>query len=137
MATRISTEIRDLACNAVVDALDAGAGAPTLKVYTGTQPASAEDAATGTLLATFTLDATAAFGASSSGVATLDVSPAISAVAAATGTAGWFRAADSTDANRIDGSVGQGSGDLSLDNTSITSGQTVNLVSWTVTMPAG
>lgn len=136
MATRISTEMRDAACNAIVDLLDAGT-TPTLKVYTGTQPASAEDAATGTLLVTFSLDGTAAFGASSSGVATLDVVPAISAVAGAAGTAGWFRAADSTDTNRIDGSVGQGSGDLSLDNTTIANGQTVNLVSWTVTMPAG
>lgn len=136
MATRISTEMRDAACNAVVDLLDAGT-TPTLKIYTGSQPASAEDAATGTLLATFNLDGTAAFGASSSGTATLDVSPAISTTGAATGTAGWFRAADSSDTNRIDGSVGQGSGDLSLDNTSIVSGQTVNLVSWTVTVPAG
>lgn len=136
MATRISTEMRDAACNAIVDLLDAGA-TPTLKVYTGSQPASAEDAATGTLLATFSLDGTAAFGAAATGVATLDVTPAISTTGAAAGTAGWFRAADSTDTNRIDGSVGQGSGDLSLDNTVIAVGQTVNLVSWTVTMPAG
>lgn len=136
MATRISDEVRNLACDAVVDSLDAGT-TPTVKIYTGTQPADADDAATGTLLVTINLDATAAFGAAVAGVASVDNSPALTGVAVATGTAGWFRAADSTDTNRIDGDVGMGSGTLNLDNTSIAVDQVVTLTSWTVTMPAG
>lgn len=133
MASRLSDEVRNLACDAVVDSLDAGA-TPTIKIYTGSQPADADDAASGTLLVTINLDGTAAFGAASGGAASLDVSPAISGVASASGTAGWFRAADSTDTNRIDGDVGEGSGTLNLDNTDITSGQTVTITSWTVTV---
>lgn len=135
MATRISDEVRNLACDAIVDGLDAGAGAATIKIYTGAQPADADDAASGTLLATITMS-DPAFGAAAAGVATADNTPALSVAAAATGTAGWFRAADSTDVNRIDGDVGQGSGTLNLDNTSIVSGQTVTVTGWTVTVPA-
>lgn len=135
MATRLSDEVRTLADDAIVDSLDAGAGAGTLKIYTGTQPADADDAASGTLLATITYS-DPAFGASSNGVATADTTPALSAVAGASGTAGWFRRADSNDTNRIDGSVGEGSGDLSLDNTDIASGQTVTVTSDTITVPA-
>lgn len=133
MTTRISDEVRTLACDAIVDSLDAGAGAATIKIYTGSQPADADDAASGTLLATITMS-DPAFAAAVAGAAAADTSPALSAVAGAAGTAGWFRAADSNDANRIDGSVGEGSGDLSLDNTDIAVGQTVTVTGWTVTV---
>jgi hypothetical protein len=134
MATRISDEVRTLMVDAAVDGLDAGAGAATIKIYTGSQPADADDAASGTLLVTITMS-DPAFGAGSAGVATADNTPALSAVAGASGTAGWFRAADSNDTNRIDGDVGEGSGTLNLDNTDIASGQTVTITSWTVTQP--
>lgn len=134
MATRISTAARNAACDAIVDLLDAGAGAGTLKIYTGSQPASAQDAETGTLLATFTLP-DPVFGAAATGVATAN---AISnATGAAAGTAGWFRAEDSTGANVIDGSVGTSGADLNLNTTTISVGLTVSITSWTVTMPAG
>lgn len=136
MATRISDEVRTFAVDAIVDALDLGPGAATIKVYTGAQPADADDAASGSLLVTITMS-DPAFGAGAAGVATADNTPALSAVASGAGVAGWFRAADSTDANRIDGSVGEGSGELSLDNTDIAIGQTVTVTGWTVTVPAG
>jgi hypothetical protein len=136
MATRLSDEVRNLACDAIVDSLDAGA-TPTVKIYTGSQPADADDAATGTLLVTINLDGTAAFGAAAAGVATADNSPALTGTAVAAGTAGWFRAADSGDVNRIDGDVGEGSGTLNLDNTDIGVGQLVTITGWTVTVPAG
>lgn len=138
MALRLATATRNAAADAVADLADGGASAGTVKVYSGTQPASANDAASGTLLVTFTLN-DPAFGAAASGVATLDVDPAISATAAATGTAGWFRMESSTPGTVIDGSVTAtgGGGDMTVDNTSITSGQTVNLTSGTITMPSG
>lgn len=139
MATnfQLSTAAQNAACNAIVDLLDAGAGAPTIKLYTGTQAANANTAiGAQTLLVTFTLDATAAYGAASSGAAALDVSPAITAVAVAGGTATWFRAADSTGAVVFDGSVGTASADLIMNTTTIANGNTCELNGHTVTVPA-
>jgi hypothetical protein len=57
-----------------------------------------------------------------------------SATASATGTAAHFRLYDSGGSTcKIQGTVGAGSGDLSLDNTSITSGQTVTISTFTLT----
>lgn len=132
MAVRLPTATRNAVTNVVTAAIDGGSGAATIEVRTGSQPASANDAATGTLLLTWTL-ADPSHGASSSGVATLDADPVISAVAAATGTAGWFRIKDSAGTTVLDGAVGT---DLALDNTAIVAGQTVNLTAGTITTPA-
>lgn len=138
MATRLPTAARNAAADAVVDLADAGSGAATVQVRTGSQPASANDAATGTLLVTITLN-DPAFGAASSGVATLDVDPELTGTAVATGTAGWFRLLDSTGATVLDGSVTAtgGGGDMTLASTSIASGAEVSITSGSVTMPAG
>jgi hypothetical protein len=133
MATRISTAARNAAADGVVDLLDAGAGAGTLKIYTGSQPATGDTAESGTLLATFTLS-DPAFGAASSGVATAAAIANTTGVAA--GTAGWFRAEDSTGANVLDGTVGTSGAELNLNTTTISVGLTVSITSWTVTMPA-
>lgn len=137
MAVRIPTATRNAACDAVVDLVDGGSGGGLVRIYTGSQPASANDAATGTLLVTITLN-DPAFGAASTGVATLDVDPALSATAVDTGTAGWFRMLDSSAATVLDGSVTAtgGGGDLTLASTSVASGATVSITSGTVTMPA-
>lgn len=137
MATRLPTATRNAVANAIVDALDAGAGAGTIKIYTGSQPASANDAASGTLLGTLTLS-DPAFGNASSGSATAGPITG-DTTADATGTAGWFRAADSTGATVIDGSVSAtgGGGDLQLDSVSIIAGGTINVTSWVVTAPSG
>lgn len=137
MAIRIPTASQNAAADAVVDRADAGVAAGKLHIYTGTQPASANDAASGTLLVEFTL-ADPAFGAASNGVATLtDPAPV---AASNTGTAGWFRIVDSDNITTLDGSVSAtgGDGDLQLTNTSIAAGQTVDIsAGGTVTMPAG
>lgn len=137
MATRLPTAARNAACDAVVDLADAGAGAATLKIYTGTQPATANDAVSGTLLATITLS-DPAFGSASTGVATLAGTP-LSATGVAAGTAGWARLADSTGATVLDGSVTAtgGGGQVELATTTISVGVTVQITSGTVTMPAG
>lgn len=137
MATRIPTNSRNAAADAVVDRLDAGAGAGKVRIYTGSQPASANDAATGTLLVDIPLN-DPAFGAAATGVATMDDTPTPSANAGATGTAGWFRALDSDDNTVIDGSVTAtgGGGDMELNTTSLVSGVAVSITAWTVTMPA-
>lgn len=137
MAIRISTTARNAACDAVVDLVDAGAGAGKLRIYTGTQPATADTAASGTLLADATL-IDPAFGAAATGTATLADPAAVTGSSA--GTAGWFRVLDSNNNTVFDGSVTAtgGGGDLQLSNTSIAVGQTVDIsAGGTVTMPAG
>lgn len=137
MATRISTAARSAAADGVVDQIDAGSGAGVLRIYTGSQPAGPGSSATGTMLVELPLS-DPAFGAASSGVASLDTSPAVSATAVADGTAGWFRLQDSTGAGVLDGSVTAtgGGGDLTLATTTITTGLTVTVTSGTVTAPA-
>lgn len=138
MAARLSTAARNAACNGAVDLVDAGPSPGTIDVRTGAQPASADDPATGTLLATFTL-ADPGFGDATVGVSTLDTSPALSATGVAAGAAGWFRMKDSTGASVLDGSVTAtgGGGELELSSTAVTVGLTVQVTSGTVTMPAG
>jgi hypothetical protein len=91
-------------------------------------------AATGTLLATFTL-ADPAAAAAAAGVATMDFSPAIDATVAADGTAGWFRVADSTGAAVFDGTVGTSGADLNFSSVAWVTGGTVELSSGTITEP--
>jgi hypothetical protein len=132
---QLATATQNAACNAVVDLID-GASAGTIKIYDGTQPANANTAvSTQNLLATITLK-NPAFGNSSAGVATLDVTGGVSTSASATGTATWFRCATSGGNTVFDGSVGTSGADLNLSSTSVVSGTTVSITSGTVTMPA-
>ncbi len=136
MAVRIATATRNAMMDALAAKVDGGTGAGRLKVYSGTQPANANTTATGTLLVTFTLN-DPAFGASAAGVITLSVSPSITATAAATGTAGWARLEDSAGNAVLDGTCGTAGSDFILDTTSVSSGQSIGLVSAsTLTMPA-
>ncbi|GGM55519.1 hypothetical protein GCM10012275_28300 [Longimycelium tulufanense] len=136
MSTRIVTGAQNAACDAIVDLVDAGAAAGTIKIYTGTQPASANDGiGTSTLLATFTL-ADPAFGAAASGSATLAGTP-LTTTGDTDGTAGWFRCADSAGATVFDGAVATSGAELNLNTTSISTGVTVEITSGTFTMPAG
>src|SRR5687768_3042374 len=124
MATRIPTAARNAATDAIVDRLDAGAGAGKLRIYTGSQPASANDAATGTLLAEFTL-ADPAFGNSATGTATASAIADTTGLAA--GDAGWFRALDSNSTTCIDGSVGTSGQDLNLNTLTVSIGVNVSV----------
>jgi hypothetical protein len=136
MALTLTPAARSAMIDALVDLLDAGAGAGTIQIRSGSRPASAADAATGTLLATVTLQ-DPAFGAASSGVATVNNPAAVTAVA--DGTAAWFRALDSNSATVCDGSVTAtgGGGDLTLLTTSLVTGFSVDITGGTFTQPAG
>lgn len=135
MTIRLSTASRNAAVDAVLGLLGS---AGIIQIRTGTQPASAQDAATGTLLATFTLN-NPAFGAGSGGVATLDVTPELETTGVADGTAGWWRASSGASATVMDGSctVTGGDGDLTLNTVTVSVGLTLQLTGGTVTMPAG
>jgi hypothetical protein len=125
MTLTLATASRNAACKAVTDLVDAGAGAGKLKIK-----------ASSTVLVTITL-ANPAFGAPSTGVATAASLPK-SGVAANAGTADGYEITDGSDVVVASGSVTitGGGGDITLDNTSITVGQTVTLNTLTHTQPA-
>lgn len=135
MAVTLATTARNAAADAVVDLLDAGAGAGTLQIRSGSKPASPQDAATGTLLATVTL-ADPAAGAAANGVATI-TDPA-SVTGSGDGTAGWARFLDSNAAAVMDCTVTAtgGGGDITLSTTTISTGVTVDMGAITYTQPA-
>ncbi len=120
MALTLGTSARNASVDARVDLIDAGSGAGKVKILTS------GDA----LLCTITL-ADPAFGSASSGSASASGLPK-SATASGTGTAAKYQVTDSDDNVIWSGtcSASGGGGDMILDSTSITSGQTVAITSW-------
>ena len=132
MALQFGTTLR----NDFLSQLDTVLGSSsTLVVYTGSVPASCAASATGTLLATVTLNSSP-FGSPSGGSVAMSGLP-LSATAGNSGTAGYFRLLDGSATCHNQGSCGlTGSGaDLIFDNTSIVSGQSVNITGFTLTAP--
>lgn len=131
MALQLGTTCRDNRLSAISTLVDASTGG-TLKIFSGAEPANCAAADPSGLLVTITLPNTA-FGSASAGA--MAMSGTWSASASATGTAASFRIYDSAAVCHIQGSVtatGSG-GDLTLDNTSIASSQTVTVTSFTLT----
>jgi hypothetical protein len=131
MAIQLATSTR----NARLDAIETDTGVSAkLQIYTGSMPANCAAATTGTLLAEFNMASDWA-AAASGGTKALSSLPLTDA-ANATGTAGYFRLfkTDGTTC-QMQGTVTAtgGGGDMTLDNTSITSGQTVNVTGFTIT----
>lgn len=130
MALQYSVTVRDNQ----LDQVEATAGTAALvKIYSGAAPSNCAAAVTGTLLATITLPtdwmANAASGSKS-------MTGTWSTTAAAAGTAGYFRIYDSTGTTcHVQGtcSATGGGGDLTFDNATFASGQTVNITSFTIT----
>lgn len=129
---QLDTDIR----NDLLDGIDSTFDAGTLEIRTGAQPANADAAATGTVLATIVLPADA-FAAAAAG-AKAKLGTWQDASADNTGTAAWFRLKNVGDTRRIDGDVTitSGGGDLELDSLSITIAQTVTITAFTLNMPA-
>ena len=131
MALQYSVTVR----NAQLDAVETTVGtAPLLRIYSGSAPANCAAAASGTLLAEATLPSDWMAAANSG-------SKALSgtwqdASANAIGTAGHWRLYDSGGTTcHAQGTVTAtgGGGDMTLDNTSIASGQSVTITSFTIT----
>jgi hypothetical protein len=113
-------------------ATDIGTSA-VIKIFTGSPPTNCGTADTGTLLVTFAGNASG-FGTASSGV--LTVSAIANATASASGTAGYFRVypSSATTTNAvIQGLCGTSGSDMNLTTTTIASGQTCAVTSWTIT----
>lgn len=128
MTIRFNTAMRD----AMVTALTGAISGYTLSIYTGSQPATANDAATGTKLVDIMING---FNTPVTGSATLNTSTPNTGTAVATGTAGWGRIVGGA-GERIDGTVGTSGTDFTINSTSITNGATVTLTAMTVTQPA-
>lgn len=131
MAVQLSIAVR----NARLDAIETSIGASAvLKIRTGAQPATCATADSGTVLATLNLPSDWMAAASSGSKAKSGTWEDLSADN--TGTAAHFRvyASDGTTCG-IQGSITAtgGGGDMTLDNTSIASGQTVTITSFTLT----
>lgn len=131
MSLQLSTTVR----NARLDAIETAIGtSPILKIRTGSVPANCAAADSGTVLATIDLPSdwmAAASGGSKSKSGTWEDTSAD-----ATGTAAHFRIYDSGGTTcHLQGTVTAtgGGGDLTLDNTSIASGQDVQITSFTLT----
>lgn len=130
MAIQLSASVR----NARLDAIESTIGASAvLKIRSGAAPADVATADSGTVLATLTLPSDWMVAASAG---TKDKSGTWQdASADATGTAAHFRiyASDGTTAH-LQGTVTAtgGGGDLTLDNVSIASGQSVTITSFTL-----
>lgn len=94
MTVRLSNSVRNARVDAVANAIDGGAGAGIIRIYTGGQPASVATAPTGALLVTLTCN-DPSFDAAVAGVRTMDVTPNVTGDAVAGGVTGWARFLDS------------------------------------------
>lgn len=150
MTVRLSTALRTAMAGSTGFAATFANG--VIEIYTGTQPATADAAVTGTLLGTVTLNS----GAFTPGVSTNGLTFASAASGAvsksgvwsfngiAAGTAGWFRlkgnAVDaggvSTSLPRLDGSVATSGADLNLSNIAIAVSAPNTVDTFTFTIPA-
>ena len=129
MALQYSVSLR----NAQLDAIETTIGtSPTLEIRSGSPPANAAAADSGTVLATISLPSDWLAAASSGSIAK---SGTWSDTAAdATGTAGHWRIKSSGGTVHMQGTctATDGGGDMTLDNTSIAAGQTVTVTSFSI-----
>lgn len=130
MAVQLSVDARNARLNAIETTVGTS---PKLQIRTGAQAANCAASATGSLLAEITCPSDW-MNAASGGTKTLAGSWTVSA--SGTGTAGHYRLLDSAGTTcHEQGSITAtgGGGDMTVDNTSIASGQTVTVTSKTLT----
>ena len=130
-----NTQVSDTGANAEANAFATLFNSGTINIYSGTQPANANTALSGnTLLVTLTFGSTA-FGSAASGVITANA--ITSGIAVASGTASFFRCLETNGTTVImDGTcdVSANTPNLVLPTTSIVSGVTVGVTSFTHTV---
>lgn len=115
--------------NAQLDQIETSMGtSAVLRIYTGSPPATADSAATGTLLGEIALPSDSFAGASGGSKAKAGT---WSDTADATGTAGYFRIWNGS-VCVMQGTVGTSGADLIVDNTSFTTGQAYSITTFTI-----
>jgi hypothetical protein len=130
MAVQLGTLTR----NAMLDAIETTLStSPLLTIRTGAQPANCAAANSGTVLATINLPSDW-MAAASGGTKAIAGGPWQDVSADAGGTAAHFRIHNTAGTVcEMQGSVGQGTGDLQLDNATLVAGQTVQITAFTLT----
>lgn len=143
MAVRLSTGLRTfVADSGIATAFDTTG---RINIYTGSQPATADTAASGTLLGTLTLASDSA-GAAVSGVVTFNTITSDTS-ADASGTAGYarfYRTGDTapgstgngTTDRRLDCAISTSGSDINFDTVTFVAGGTIAISSLTITQPA-
>lgn len=144
MSFRRSTGMKNaqLASSGVKEIFD---GNMLINVYTGTQPSSSDDEASGTLLYTISLGGVAGEGLSwdvpDGGVIDVPDGASWQGQAVAGGTAGWFRVfvdgedpdVASATATRYDGAVATSGAEMNISNTTIVVGAVQTITGSTYT----
>lgn len=132
MAMQLSVAAR----NAMLDAIETAAGAAAkLQIRSGAQPANCAAAATGTLIAEMTLPSD--WMAAASG-GTKALAGSWTGTASATATAAHYRIVDNAGTTcHEQGNITAtgGGGDMTLDDVTVESGQTITITSKTLTAP--
>lgn len=127
----LNTQLTDAVVNAQADLIGGYLDLGYLRIYDGTQPATADTAVSTQVLLAELRFAADAFPAASGGVLTANAITADSS-ANASGTASWFRALKSDGTTAVlDGSVGTSAANMVIATTSITAAQTVSCSSFT------
>lgn len=142
MAVRLSTGLMNSSLDIGLGAsFDGGSG--RINFYTGTQPASANSAASGTLLATVTLPSDVFAAASSGSATTNSINNVVVGTSGTPGYARFYRTGDtapgsaaSTGDRRLDLAVGAGQ-QITFDEYDWVAGGTVAITGITVTQPSG
>ena len=135
MAMKLAAATADAMLAAITTALSSG----KLRIYSGTEPTTADTSLSGnTLLAELTFSATAFPAATASGSDRVITANAITqdSAADADGTATFFRALGSNGTTVVyQGTVGTSGQQLNLSSTNIVSGGVVSISSLTITLP--
>lgn len=117
-----------------------------IKIYSGTPPATADAAVTGTLLCTISLSGSGtglSFDtAATAGVISKPASAVWNGVNSATGVAGYYRHVGSSDTGvlstteaRVQGAIAVSGSDMNLTSTTLTSGVTQAVDFYTLNLP--
>lgn len=131
MALGYNVSLRNNRLNDITTAIDGGAGAGTIKIYTGARPATGGAVGGAVLLGTLTFNDPSFPAASNGSMSANNISDDVAADA--TGTATWFRVADSSGTHVLDGNVGVSASDLNLNTTSLVIGATIAITQFDLT----
>jgi hypothetical protein len=130
----MTSHVYDTGITTAMNAFGALLNSGFLKVYTGAQPA-VDAALTGIQLASLSLSATAFAAAAASGTGgSMTANSITAATASNTGTAGYFALIKSDNTTVVaTGACATSSAELNFNTTSISSGDTISVSSFSVT----
>lgn len=146
MALRLSTGLRQDLLG--TQSFQAAFNLSKVNIYTGSQPSSSDDAATGTLLATITVNDAGTFSltfdAPVAGIVSKTAAQTWSGTAVAEGTAGYFRLFEnlgdpsvlSTTEARVDGNIATSGANMNMSNTFVANGAVQTVSTFAITLPA-